>query len=374
MKIFFKYYFVILIFIPRISSAQTNKVYRGTLCEINNEYYGKHLKGSVKRVFMKLNENERISSNKNLLKGIPSSDIQMYKYMFVDKYGSIKTIQRGETKNYSLEIDVKDSQEYQYDESDRITKSKYKTSLKPYYPVSNKNLLVKFNKKYIQKNIRKDANGKVVQEYDSQLYVYNYDNLGKVVEEKEYIVYRFGEVIKDTLPNNEDLFTTKIFTYDSKGQVTNQKILGGDFSDEMPYTDMGTESPFCSDLQLQYKYDQQGRIIQTTMYGCEKIVAKEEYNYHSTKDYVEKVKYYVTGLGEISSPTRNFLKTFNEQGDIIEKEFIPNYPEQTLGIKKLYYTYEYDSYNNWIKCNMFLEGTLDIEPTFVAERKIEYYN
>lgn len=372
MKIFFKYYFIILVFIPRICSAQNSQLYSGFLCEINNKEYGKNLNHSVKTVYLRLNESARISSNKALLKDVPASDIQMYKYMLVDKYGSIKTIQRGEAKNYISDVNHKVSHDYQYDENDRITKSKYKTSLKPYYPVSNQNLLLKFNKKYVRKNVQKDINGKVIQEYDSEVYVYKYDNLGKVVEEKAYIVYRFGEVIKDTLPNNKDLFTTKIFSYDTKGQVINQKISKGGFSDQIPYTDMDTESAFCDDLQLQYKYDLKGRILQTTMFGCGRIIDKEEYSYHPTKDYVDLVKYYVTGPGEML--TKNFIKKFNEQGDIIEKEFIPNNPEQDIRIKQLFYSYEYDSHNNWIKCNMYLEGTKEGEPTFVAERKIEYYN
>lgn len=122
MKIFFKYYFIIFLFIPRISNAQNNQLYSGVLCEINNKEYGKNLNDSVKTVYLRLTENARISSNKNLLKGIPSSDIQMYKYMSVDKYGSIKTIQRGETKDYILDVNYKVSRDYQYDENDRIKK------------------------------------------------------------------------------------------------------------------------------------------------------------------------------------------------------------------------------------------------------------
>jgi len=59
-----------------------------------------------------------------------------------------------------------------------------------------------------------------------------------------------------------------------------------------------------------------------------KIIDTEEYSYHPTKDYVDLVKYYVTGPGEML--TKDFIKRFNEQGDIIEKEFIPNNPEQNM--------------------------------------------
>ncbi|MFD1601905.1 hypothetical protein ACFSJW_17815 [Flavobacterium artemisiae] len=110
------------------------------------------------------------------------------------------------------------------------------------------------------------------------------------------------------------------------------------------------------------------------MYGCGEIKAKEEYTYHPVEDYVNEVRCYITGLGGIANPTKSFKKTYNEKGDIIKKEFIPDNPEQKLKQKERYYTYEYDIHNNWIKCNMYLQGTKEGEPTLVAERKIEYYN
>lgn len=170
------------------------------------------------------------------------------------------------------------------------------------------------------------------------------------------------------------MFGRKILIYNEKGQVVNLKIIAGPWGEKMAYTDMGTECSFCEDLQMQYAYDSLGRITKVTMYGCGEIVAEEEYNYHLTKDYVETVKYYVTGPGEMSNPTKKFVKTFNENGDLIKKEFIPNYPEQDIAVKEYYYSYEYDSHDNWIKCNIYMEGNKEGQPSAIAERKIEYYN
>jgi hypothetical protein len=204
--------------------------------------------------------------------------------------------------------------------------------------------------------------------------VYIYDNLDRVMEEREYYVVRFGKETLNKKYNEDDLKTRKIFSYNEKGQVVNQKIIAGPYGKEMAYTDMGTECGFCEDLQLKYAYDQLGRLTQVIMYGCGKIVVQEDYSYHPTKDYVEKVKYYVTGPGDISNPTKRFVKTYNEQGEIIKKEYVLDYPEQRFQEKVRYYSYEYDSHNNWIKCNMYLEGIKEGEPSLVAERKIEYYN
>lgn len=194
------------------------------------------------------------------------------------------------------------------------------------------------------------------------------------MEEREYTLQRFGKATLNKKYIEEDLFKRKLFTYNDKGQVVNQKIMAGLWGKKMAYTDMGSECGFCDDLQLKYAYDQIGRIIQVIIYGCGKIVVQEDYIYHPTKDYVEKVKFYVTGPREMSNPTKRFVMTYNEQGDIIKKEYVPDYPEQRFKEKTRYYTYEYDSHNNWIKCNMYLEGTKEGEPTLVGERKIEYYN
>jgi hypothetical protein len=204
--------------------------------------------------------------------------------------------------------------------------------------------------------------------------IYIYDKQARITEEKEFHVIRVGKATLNKNRNEKDLFTRKIFAYNAKGQVVNQKIMPGLYGKDMSYTDLGTECGFCDDLQLKYAYDQLGRITQVIMYGCGEIVAQEDYVYHPTKDYVEKVKCYVTGPGSIANANEKFEKTYNEQGDIVKKEFIPGLGGLGLYGETRYYTYEYDSHNNWIKCNMYLEGTKEGEPSLVAERKIEYYN
>ncbi len=164
---------------------------------------------------------------------------------------------------------------------------------------------------------KRAKHGKIIM--NIYIYIYIYDKLGKVIEERKYTVQRFGKATLNKKHKEEDLFTCKLFTYNDKGQVVNQKIIPGLYGKDMAYTDMGSECGFCDDLQLKYAYDQIGRITQVIMYGCGKIVVQEDYIYHPTKDYVEKVKFYVTGPGEMSNPTKRFIKTYNDQGDIIQK-------------------------------------------------------
>ncbi|EJG03320.1 hypothetical protein [Flavobacterium sp. F52] len=355
-------------------SAQTKEKYKSLLLEKSNEYTGQNLRDSVKTVYSRI-----YAVNKNLTEiekseFIMNNGIHCYKYIMFDKYGRIKeTFGARSGENFLTKINKNKTKLYEYDENDWKEKSKQEIQLKQYYPVSNHNLLQKLN----QINVPKDTviiGDKIWSEYDADVYSYIYDKKGQIIEEQKYCVYRVAPVIENTTPNNDDLSVRKLFIYNNKGQVVNQKITNGPFSKKIPYTDMGTESPFCEDLQFHYSYDSLGRITEVRMFGCGKTVAKEEYTYHPIEDYVQNVKYYITGPGEISNPTKNFVRTYNKRGDIIKSEFIPDNLEQNTKPKSRYYTYEYDSHNNWIKCNIFLEGTSTGEPTLIAERKIEYYN
>jgi len=376
MKTFFKYLFFVIVFFSITINAQNNKKYSGLWSEKESIYSGKNLKDSVKTVYFKMCNFKQSLSKSDKDRVVLYNDIRNFIYLDIDKYGRIKT-ELSEAgfaiDTFVSSINYKRSDRQIYDDKDWIKKNKYKTALKQYYPVQNYSLLLKLNSTQVEKDVTK-IGGKIWQELTKHIYIYIYDELGRVKEEQEYSLHRFAETIKDTTHKKEDLFSRKLFTYNAKNQVINQKIIAGLQAKERSYSDLSTECNFCDDLQLKYSYDQLGRIIQIIMYGCGEIVDKEEYIYHPTKDYVEKVKCYVTGPGEMSNPTKRFVKTYNEQGDIIEKEFIPNSPQQTLTEKVRYYSYEYDSHNNWIKCNMYLEGTKEGEPSLVAERKIEYYN
>lgn len=377
-------FFVPLIFFALFlidSNAQSSAKYSGLWIEKSSIYSGKNLKDSVKAVYFKINKPKQSLSKLEINDFITYNDIRNFIYLSIDKHGRIIS-ELGEGgfagDTYLANVDSKKTTDYKYDEKDWLEKSKYKTSFKQYFPVLNNNLLMKLNRLRVDKNDKKviKIGGKVWRQFNKEVYIYFYDEKGKIKEELEYVVNRTGEVLKDTIQRKEDLFSRKINTYNTKGQVTNQKIIQGLYAKEKDrsYSDLGTEVSFCNDLQLKYTYDQLGRMTQIILYGCGKTVAREEYIYHPVKDYVEKVKYYLTGAGGISYPTKNFENTYNEQGDIIQKEFIPDFPEQNLNEKVRYYSYEYDSHNNWIKCNMYLEGTKEAEPTLVAERKIDYYN
>lgn len=379
MKLFLKFLLLSILFLSIVTNAQSTKKYSLLDSEKNEE----NLKDSVKSVltyYSKINEAlPRTFRNKVL---VFNGAYTPYEYIELNRNGLSTMTIAGKPNDLGIRnFDLKAPyvSYFDYDSKDLEKKKIYKTVTKKYYPI-NDCLRVMPNENYYNYSKDFDSTGVNLinkKELVQSIYVYESDNKGRIKEALEYTLYP-----SDTIPikkyNKENLEYRILFFYNEKNQVINQKIIGVVIDETLVNTPvfhaLSTESGFSDDLQMKYKYDEKGRIIQVLLFGEGQTIAKEDYIYHPIKDYIQKVKCYVTGPGEISNPTKNFVKTFNEQGDMIKKEFIPNSPQQNIAIKEYYYSYEYDSHNNWIKCNMYLEGTKEGEPSLVAERKIEYYN
>ncbi|QLC65767.1 hypothetical protein LPB248_05505 [Flavobacterium sp. LPB0248] len=369
--------FISVLLLSNIVNSQKSQNYNNLFYDKYNAISNQNLKDSVKSVHLKISKPKEDIPEYKKTDAVFNNGIRGPVYFYFDKFQRLQK-RSGivfPRLNY-IEDDSKTENEYQYNEADWIEKKELRSALKKYYPVMDYNLLIKLNQISIPKADEvSEEDGKIWPDYKEEKFEYEIDNAGRIINEKEYFVYRTGKETMNKKANDIDLVNQTTFIYDEKGQVTNQKITVGLYAkNQIAYHFLGTECSYCKDLQLQYEYDSKSRITKIIMFGCGKVVAQQDYSYNSIKDYVETVKYYVTGNGEIANPTKNFVKTFNEQGDIIKREYIPDYPNQVIIQKISYYTYEYDSHNNWIKCNMFLEGTPDGEPTLVAERKIEYYN
>lgn len=383
MKSFLKSLLLSTLFFSIVTNAQSIKKYS----MLYSEKREMNLKDSVKSV------TAYYSKIKESLPRSVKGDITVfhgawivYRYLELDKNGHSVINIPCNILYYidSKPFDLKDINVHykDYDTKDLEKKSNYKTVTKRYFPVEDYDLLVKpnLNSYYWDEEFDSTGINRIKQKNLSQdIYTYKLDEKGRIKEQLEYILFP-----SDSIPiknySKENLSSRMLFFYNEKDQVINQKPMPGytnpdEVSVNTPsFGALGTESGFCNDLQLKYKYDTQGRMIQALFYGHGQTIAKEDYIYHPTKDYTQKVKCYVTGPGGDINPTKNFIKTYNEQGDIIEKEFIPDYPEQNIYARIKYYSYEYDNHKNWIKCNMYLEGTKEGEPSLVAERKIEYYN
>lgn len=265
-----------------------------------------------------------------------------------------------------------------YDEKDYAFKSKIKTNRKRYLPVLDFSLMVQPDRYDMTK--KKDG-GYTIWQHGNKV---SLDKTGKVISSISYLL---KDDVTDTIYQpqefeNSDIDNIRTFVYNQKDQVirlnirkTNEEYYGADVFAEFvrPVT-------ICDDLHLDYSYDAQGRIIKIQLFNCKDKDpwASETYIYHPTKDYVQTVKtFWATNSESFDNVTRNNIRTYNEQGDLIKFECIP-----VNGMEKLdeiyknqplvrYFSYEYDSHNNWIICNVGLkEGVKSL----VIGRNIEYFN
>lgn len=197
------------------------------------------------------------------------------------------------------------------------------------------------------------------------VYKYKFDELGRIQEEREYEPYH--EDFKGA--KIDDLYAKIDYKYNTKGNLIEKQIYPGkrDLGD---YYFMDATMGLGSDLRILFEYDENYRLVKRTVKKDGKVYASETYSYNPEKSYVEKVKKYVYGISRFDSSDMTI--TYNEHGDMIQFEY--DSPQNLLNTAKIrYYEYEYDKYNNWIKCIMYME-TGKKDPVAIATRKIEYYN
>lgn len=247
---------------------------------------------------------------------------------------------------------------YTYDETDWMNKNKIKRKKQQIYPVNDYEVLSKPNYTVLtgrQNNL---------------IYKYTYS-----IDEK-------GRILQEIWTGDElDPYTESTFVYDNQDNLKKIDIRTKQ-KDPIPFHFLDTETGFCPDLHIAYEYDNKDRMTQVTYYGCKDTLAFEKYVYHPEKGFVtERTRFIKSSMRGVEHITPTMIFYHNENGDIIEKKYVRSYPKQYLGARaialreSIYYKYEYDKYNNWIKCYIYMEGKPeDSEPTAIAQRDLEYYD
>ncbi len=281
-----------------------------------------------------------------------------------DNKGRLKQSVRMDTdKSYfgKSELNYKTATIYIYDERDWQEKNKIKQKKRQVYPVNDYNILVKPN-----------IDIPYYSSYGTDTLHYKYD----------YTIDQNGRILKEINYGRSVLpFTETEYLYDDNNNIKQLNIRTKQ-KDPTPFHFLDTETGFCPDLHIAYEYDDKDRMTQVTYYGCKDTLAFEKYVYHPEKEYVtERTRFIKSSMRGIEHVTPTMIFYHNENGDIIEKKFVRSYPNQYLGAssialrESIYYKYEYDKYNNWVKCYIYMEGKPeDSEPTAIALRDLEYYD
>lgn len=190
---------------------------------------------------------------------------------------------------------------------------------------------------------------------------YKYDSNGKIIKRSEYD----GE--------DESLFGTEIFIHDQNGNIIENDRYNS--IGEFTYKDM-------------YKYDSNGNKIEQNFYNSNGLLIKRlnsiynsngneiEYKYYDSNEILEikgTFKYDSRGnkiesiyYDSDESIYRRECFKYDEYGNIIENAYF-DYKEQSN--LSLFFEYELDNKNNWIKQFLIQGGKRKI----VWERKIIYY-
>lgn len=288
---------------------------------------------------------------------------------------------KADSLNIFRPINEKKASNYEYNDEDIKKLSSLNTNLKYYQNVYTD--LLYYEPSYDAYSYPSD--GDLEKELFEYINIYSHDNKGRVKEKRYYSIWHMDDFIPYKKAKEEDLFYTITFHYNEKEQVIKQKIFSGnkDIGDNYKQIYLLFEHIALDNnggkIEVHYKYDEQERITQVSLYDFnekEPLIGRSDYTYHPTKDYVEKVEnFYEYGLSILDFPTKRWISNYNEQGDIIKREFVMDSPDQsTFNTATRFYDYEYDQYNNWIKCYLYLEGKkVKGDPTLIAERKIEYY-
>lgn len=194
------------------------------------------------------------------------------------------------------------------------------------------------------------------------LYKYNFDKNGKIKEVKKYYSSEDPNINKII---ESDLLQTTKYIYDTKGNLTEQRIFKND-PDELNYIkkDGATEI-------YNYEYDDKNRLtriyngIRVFHGGMREVKFEEKYKYRPTENYISEMYIY----DDSSVMQRRKILFYNKNGDITESNYLNN---DLVVQKKIFYEYEYDSHNNWIKCKVRYDSMED-EIIMTAKRIISYY-
>src|SRR5690606_20651521 len=278
-----------------------------------------------------------------------------------DKDGTlINTVRLYEEKSYlgKTNLNMKTSANYEYDKYNQIEENEYKITKKQKYPIWDHELLMKLNYCSLPGNSSHIHNIE---------YEYLRDKKGRIIAENKYRFIKIGYSINESIDSvflerlqadqskiDSVPYTQSEFIYNKIGNIIRVNIQTKK-EHPVPFHFLGTETRFCPDLHVAYEYNSNNLITQVTYIGCNDTLAFEKYDYEPEKGYVSKrTRFIDSGRRTFTHLSSTMIYYHNENGDIIQKQYTTSRPDLPVNIsagytrlpESIYYTYEYDEYNN----------------------------
>ncbi|QIE58695.1 hypothetical protein G5B37_03695 [Rasiella rasia] len=202
-----------------------------------------------------------------------------------------------------------------------------------------------------------------------------------VVDKKKIIredIYVHEDSLTDLLRQGNNTFEKRIFSYDEKDRIIKMQFLPDEYlkDDGFMYK---MQNRMVNDIALPagetnlytYTYDENDRITQTVLTINDFKVFQEDYAYDNQSDLPFKVNRFTLSTVK-RYPTKNMELYYDDWGNLTQRIDID---DNGKPVRWRYYDYEYDSHNNWVRLDMFMEGTKEKseEPTLTVFRDIKYF-
>ncbi len=317
-------------------------------------------------------------------------DIYSYRFAEFNKDGLFLIVDDAKISPVVTITDsTKNIDRYDYDLEDIAVKLMHKQNFRKHHSIIDDFNMLEVNRYVSRRHGNQD-------DFSERIFIYSYDQTGKIIQQKRYapqtddyyeMLRRQKNKIKtniNELKDERDLGVVHDYSYDAKNRlilIATSTVPSGEGHLAIDYYPFATAK---SNLKIHFQYDEQDRVTkQIVTIGKElenhKVMVTQNYKYHPTKGYLENVAVtFSEDIMKIRYDCTNQLVTYNEYGDIVSREFLCEINQTACGkypsspACSRYYDYEYDKFNNWTTCYMYLKGDRT-KPTTIAKRVLEYY-
>jgi hypothetical protein len=211
---------------------------------------------------------------------------------------------------------------------------------------------------------------------DTEL-IYDYvfrDSTTQIVEETNWAGESIIMQSRKYFYNDRDQIVKQVVELLPQRDDAHKSLSMGSSLREGLYSHGGIVVSSLSDVYYTFSYDNSDRIDTVSIFVNEKLEWQESYFYSDSSKTPDRVdRFYSSHEREPYYYSMHKSEWYNEFGDPIKSE---NYNDNKKLIRTRYYDYVYDDQNNWIQCDMYLEGGVDktLKPTLIMYREITYYD
>ncbi|REE07828.1 hypothetical protein DFQ09_11022 [Winogradskyella pacifica] len=257
---------------------------------------------------------------------------------------------------------------YFYDEEDFNSKKQYTQKDYPRYSY-NPNTLKLNQKGYSsssQINLSDSMDLKIYYRYD-----YMFDNSGKVL--KEFKLTDWDKNI-DGKPEIIDSTYAVNYIYNTKDQLIEKQFnfISDRYRDPIQI-DHNYDAYRRFKTVEKYTYNDVDLLSTVKLYYDNQVFFREEYTYNNNGQLTKMRRIKMSDFMSINKNIKPHKELFfNDKGDV-SKIIAYRDDFKTPFATYLYVYKNYDSYDNWLYCELHLDGEIKKTPTMLAKRIIEYY-